>query len=133
MKWIAGFLFVLTMAGGVFAQGIPRPQKIEDLITLRQDPDVPSWLERSPAVAPQTTAPSDDGLASWETSTRNRLDSVLHAVPGIPAEIRTAAMRTRQQALSAWPICLSLRFFLLWSSSGSSPNNSSLDLELEAG
>ncbi|MQY46189.1 mechanosensitive ion channel [Rhizobiales bacterium RZME27] len=100
MKWIAALLFFLSMSVHVHAQDVPRPQKIDDLVGLLQDPEVRSWLEKAPAATSPTTVPAKNGLAAWETMTRERLDGIVRAIPRIPTEVTTVSSRIRAQALS---------------------------------
>ncbi|KXG87552.1 mechanosensitive ion channel family protein [Agrobacterium bohemicum] len=99
MKWLAGLLLLVMMSGPVQAQDGPRPQKVDDLVRLLQDPEVRSWLQQAPQASSQT-ATAGGGLAEWETATRDRLDRMLHAIPRIPAEIRAVAQEARAQALA---------------------------------
>jgi len=100
MKWIAAILILLSTSVGLSAQEAPRPQKVDDLVHLLQDPEVRSWLEKAPtSVAPPVTY-QVDGLAAWEATTRGRIDAILAAIPGIPSETMAAAARIRADALS---------------------------------
>ncbi|MES5047042.1 mechanosensitive ion channel family protein [Rhizobium nepotum] len=100
MNWLAGLLLLLLMSGPVHAQDNPRPQKVDDLVRLLQDPEVRSWLDRVPTDAAQASNPRSDGLAAWESRMRERLDGIVQAIPRIPAETKAAAARTRQEALT---------------------------------
>ena len=99
MRWIEGFLLLVFMSAAAFAQEAPRPQKVDELVRLLQDPDVRSWLEKAPSTAMPVAEP-DDGLATWEASARGRIDGVVAAIPRIPGAIMEAASRTRMDALS---------------------------------
>lgn len=100
MKWIAGLLLVFSMSFHVHAQEAPRPQKIDDLVGLLQDPEVRSWLQKAPAAISPTASATRNGLVAWETRTRGRLDGMVRAIPEIPADVMTASGRIREQALS---------------------------------
>ncbi|MFW8609294.1 mechanosensitive ion channel family protein [Rhizobium beringeri] len=100
MKWIAGLLLALTMSALAHAQEARRPQKVDDLVRLLQDPEVRSWLEKAPGPSSTAVEEVDAGLATWEAATRRRIDGVVQVVPRIPAEFMAAASRTRADALS---------------------------------
>ncbi|MBY3447841.1 mechanosensitive ion channel family protein, partial [Rhizobium laguerreae] len=99
MKWIGGLVLFVLMSVGATAQEAPRPQKVEDLVRLLQDPEVRSWLEKAPgpSIAVEEV---DAGLATWEAATRSRIDGVVQVIPRIPGEFMAAASRTRADALS---------------------------------
>ncbi|WP_027663958.1 mechanosensitive ion channel family protein [Rhizobium leguminosarum] len=99
MKWIGLFL-ALTMSASAHAQEAPRPQKVDDLVRLLQDPEVRSWLEKAPGPSSIAVEEVDAGLATWEATTRSRIDGVVQAIPRIPGEFMAAASRTRADALS---------------------------------
>ncbi|NKK78950.1 mechanosensitive ion channel family protein [Rhizobium leguminosarum] len=99
MKWIGLFL-ALTMSASAHAQEAPRPQKVDDLVRLLQDPEVRSWLEKAPGPSSIAVEEVDAGLATWEAATRSRIDGVVQAIPRIPGEFMAAASRTRADALS---------------------------------
>ncbi|NKK67174.1 mechanosensitive ion channel [Rhizobium leguminosarum bv. viciae] len=99
MKWIGLFL-ALTMSASAHAQEAPRPQKVDDLVRLLQDPEVRSWLEKAPGPSSIAVEEVDAGLAAWEAATRSRIDGVVQVIPRIPAEFMAAASRTRADALS---------------------------------
>lgn len=99
MKWIFALLMFVSMTAGAVAQDVPRPQKVEDFVTLLRDPDIRSWLEKAPAAAAVAPNP-DDGLAAWEATARGRIDWIIAAIPRIPGEVMVAASRTRADALS---------------------------------
>ncbi len=100
MKWIVGLLCALMMFSTALAQDEVRPQKIDDLVKLLQDPEVRSWLEKAPATVSTPAVVKDDGLASWEASTRTRIQGTLQAIPKIPEEVHASALRTRAEAIS---------------------------------
>ncbi|TCA26219.1 mechanosensitive ion channel family protein [Rhizobium leguminosarum bv. viciae] len=100
MKWIGGLLLFVLMSVVATAQEAPRPQKVDDLVRLLQDPEVRAWLEKAPGPALTTVQQADSGLATWEAATRSRIDGVVQAMPRIPAEVMAAAARTREDALS---------------------------------
>ncbi|MBY5786684.1 mechanosensitive ion channel family protein [Rhizobium leguminosarum] len=100
MKWIGGLLLFVLMSVVATAQEAPRPQKVDDLVRLLQDPEVRSWLEKAPGPALAAAQEADAGLATWEAATRSRIDGAVQAIPRIPAEVMTAAARTRADALS---------------------------------
>lgn len=68
------------------------PQKVEQLLTLMDDPEVRGWLESR---ATQDPAPSDDSVATvigeWEALYRARLADLVAAIPRIPHELARAA------------------------------------------
>ncbi|MBD8687217.1 MULTISPECIES: mechanosensitive ion channel family protein [unclassified Rhizobium] len=99
MKWISALLLFLSITVGAVAQDAPRPQKVDDLINLLQDPEVRTWLEKAPATTATASNP-DDGLAAWEATARGRINGILEAIPRIPGEAMVAATRTRADALS---------------------------------
>ncbi|MDH6273749.1 mechanosensitive ion channel [Rhizobium leguminosarum] len=100
MKWIAGLLLALTMSTFAHAQEAPRPQKVDDLVRLLQDPEIRSWLEKAPGPSSVVVEEVDAGLAAWEAATRSRIDGVVQIIPRIPGEFIAAASRTRADALS---------------------------------
>ncbi|WP_165505522.1 mechanosensitive ion channel family protein [Rhizobium leguminosarum] len=100
MKWIGGLLLFVLMSVVATAQEAPRPQKVDDLVRLLQDPEVRSWLEKAPVPSSIAVEEADAGLATWEAATRSRIDGVVQAIPTIPAEVMAAAARTREDALS---------------------------------
>ncbi|API50556.1 mechanosensitive ion channel protein [Rhizobium leguminosarum] len=100
MKWIAGLFLALTMFASAHAQEAPRPQKVDDLVRLLQDPEVRSWLEKAPGPSSIAVEEVDAGLATWEAATRSRIDGVVQVIPRIPGEFMAAASRTRADALS---------------------------------
>ncbi|MBY5798267.1 mechanosensitive ion channel family protein [Rhizobium leguminosarum] len=100
MKWIAGLFMALTISSLVHAQEVPRPQKVDDLVRLLQDPEVRSWLEKAPGPSSGAVQEADAGLATWEAATRARIDGVIAAIPRIPGEVLAAAARIRADALS---------------------------------
>ncbi|UIJ81788.1 mechanosensitive ion channel family protein [Rhizobium leguminosarum] len=100
MKWIGGLLLFVLMSVVATAQEAPRPQKVDDLVRLLQDPEVRAWLEKAPGPALTAVQQADSGLATWEAATRSRIDGVVQAMPRIPAEVMAAAARTREDALS---------------------------------
>ncbi|MGO8064413.1 mechanosensitive ion channel family protein [Rhizobium leguminosarum] len=100
MKWIGGLLLFVLMSVVATAQEAPRPQKVDDLVRLLQDPEVRSWLEKAPGPALAAVQQADAGLATWEAATRSRIDGAVRAIPRIPAEVMAAAARTREDALS---------------------------------
>jgi len=97
-SWIGALILLLAMSATAFAQDALRPQKIDDLVRLLQDPEVRSWLEKAPAAPPAPEA--DGGLAAWEASTRGRIRAVTTAIPRIPSEVAAAASRIRADATS---------------------------------
>ncbi|CAN7505184.1 mechanosensitive ion channel family protein [Rhizobium leguminosarum] len=100
MKWIAGLFLALIMSASAQAQEAPRPQKVDDLVRLLQDPEVRSWLEKAPGPSSIAVEEVDAGLATWEATTRSRIDGVVQAIPRIPGEFMAAAFRTRADALA---------------------------------
>ncbi|WP_168265391.1 mechanosensitive ion channel family protein [Rhizobium leguminosarum] len=100
MKWIGGLLLFVLMSVVATAQEAPRPQKVDDLVRLLQDPEVRSWLEKAPSPTLAAAQEADAGLATWEATTRSRIDGAVQAIPRIPAEVMAAAARTRADALS---------------------------------
>ncbi|MBY3537218.1 mechanosensitive ion channel family protein [Rhizobium laguerreae] len=100
MKWIGGFLLFVLMSVVATAQEAPRPQKVDDLVRLLQDPEVRAWLEKAPGPTLVAAQQADAGLATWEAATRSRIDGVVQAIPRIPAEVMATAARTREDALS---------------------------------
>ncbi|MBY5558387.1 mechanosensitive ion channel family protein, partial [Rhizobium leguminosarum] len=92
MKWIGGLVLFVLMSVVATAQEAPRPQKVEDLVRLLQDPEVRSWLEKAPgpSIAVEEV---DAGLATWEAATRSRIDGVVQVIPRIPGEFMAAASR----------------------------------------
>ncbi|WP_189587407.1 mechanosensitive ion channel family protein [Rhizobium leguminosarum] len=100
MKWIGGLLLFVLMSVVATAQEAPRPQKVDDLVRLLQDPEVRAWLEKAPGPTLAAAQQADAGLATWEAATRRRIDGVVQAIPRIPAEVMAAAVRTREDALS---------------------------------
>ncbi|MBY5570603.1 mechanosensitive ion channel family protein [Rhizobium leguminosarum] len=100
MKWIAGLFLALTMSAFAHAQEASRPQKVDDLVRLLQDPEVRSWLEKAPSPSSIAVEEVDAGLATWEAATRSRIDGVVQVIPRIPGEFMAAASRTRADALS---------------------------------
>lgn len=100
MKWMAGLFLALTMSAFAHAQEVPRPQKVDDLVRLLQDPEVRSWLEKAPSPSSTAVEEVDAGLATWEAATRSRIDGVVQVIPRIPGEFIAAASRTRADALS---------------------------------
>ena len=99
MKWISALVLLALTAAGAVAQDAPRPQKVDDLITLLKDPEIRLWLERAPAIAAIAPSP-DSGLATWEAAARERINGILAAIPRIPGEVLVAASRARADALS---------------------------------
>ncbi|RWX31676.1 mechanosensitive ion channel family protein [Rhizobium leguminosarum] len=100
MKWIGGLVLFVLMSVVATAQEAPRPQKVDDLVRLLQDPEVRSWLEKAPGPTLAAAQEADAGLATWEAATRSRIDGAVQAIPRIPAEVIAAAARTREDALS---------------------------------
>ncbi|TBZ57167.1 mechanosensitive ion channel family protein [Rhizobium leguminosarum bv. viciae] len=100
MKWIGGLLLFVLMSVVATAQEAPRPQKVDDLVRLLQDPEVRAWLEKAPGPTLVAAQQADAELATWEAATRSRIDGVVQAIPRIPAEVMAAAARTREDALS---------------------------------
>ncbi|TBZ77042.1 mechanosensitive ion channel family protein [Rhizobium leguminosarum bv. viciae] len=100
MKWIGGLLLFVLMSVVATAQEAPRPQKVDDLVRLLQEPEVRAWLEKAPGPTLVAAQQADAGLATWEAATRSRIDGVVQAIPRIPAEVAAAAARTREDALS---------------------------------
>ncbi|MBY3219404.1 mechanosensitive ion channel family protein, partial [Rhizobium laguerreae] len=80
MKWIAGLFLALTMFALAHAQEAPRPQKVDDLVRLLQDPEVRSWLEKAPGPSSIAVEEVDAGLATWEAATRSRIDGVVQVI-----------------------------------------------------
>ncbi|MBY3527554.1 mechanosensitive ion channel family protein [Rhizobium laguerreae] len=99
MNWIAGLFMALTISSLAHAQEA-RPQKVDDLMRLLQDPEVRSWLEKAPGPSSEAVQETDAGLATWEAATRTRIDGVAAAIPRIPGEVLATAARTRADALS---------------------------------
>ena len=103
MRRVAAVLFVLLFSITAHAQTPPSAQpKIDDLVRLLQDPDVRAWLE-SQKPKSETTHPSaspNSDLEDWDNQTRNRIHSVVSALPRIPSEIAAASARTRSDAIS---------------------------------
>ncbi|AYG62141.1 mechanosensitive ion channel family protein [Rhizobium jaguaris] len=103
MRWVATVLFVLLFSIAAHAQTTPSAQpKIDDLVRLLQDPDVRAWLEsqkpKSETMPPSAAAKSD--LENWDNQTRDRIHTVISALPRIPSEIAAASARTRSDAIS---------------------------------
>ncbi|MBY5588015.1 mechanosensitive ion channel family protein [Rhizobium leguminosarum] len=113
MKWIAGLFLALTMFALAHAQEAPRPQKVDDLVRLLQDPEVRSWLEKAPGPSSIAVEEVDAGLAIWEAATRSRIDGVVQVIPRIPAEFMAAASRTRADALSHGKLPVFVVFLVL--------------------
>ncbi|MBY3212752.1 mechanosensitive ion channel family protein, partial [Rhizobium laguerreae] len=113
MKWIAGLFLALTMFALAHAQEAPRPQKVDDLVRLLQDPEVRSWLEKAPGPSSIAVEEVDAGLATWEAATRSRIDGVVQVIPRIPAEFMAAASRTRADALSHGKLPVFVVFLVL--------------------
>lgn len=77
-------------------------QKIDSFVGLLQDPHVRAWLEaRKVSPAPTETArETRSGIEGWEAALRARLESIITAVPFIPAEISAATHRVHEEARS---------------------------------
>lgn len=100
MKWIARLLCALTMFGTALAQDEVRPQKVDDLVRLLQDPEVRSWLETAPASIAPPVVEKTDNLSAWETAARARIRGTIEAIPAIPDAVKAATLKTRAEALS---------------------------------
>jgi len=106
MKWlVALFLFFILSAVAQAEAEAQAPassdQKINSLVQLLQDPDVQAWLEsRKAAAPPSSPVRAGSPLSTWEAGTRAQVNSIVSAIPRIPAEIRTAASLTRADAIS---------------------------------
>ncbi|NVP58326.1 mechanosensitive ion channel [Rhizobium sp. DBTS2] len=85
-------------------------QKIEDLLQARQDQDVSGWIaardkKTESAQNVPNGAVSANGVALkliiWEARTRSRIQTVIRAIPRIPAEIGKALLRLRADAIDS--------------------------------
>lgn len=86
--------------------------KIDELLRLLRDPDIRQWLQSqppsaAPAMPPAQAAPDPasmdmmaSGMTAWEDSARSRIDTIVSAIPRIPAGIVTATMRLQQDAMA---------------------------------
>ncbi|WP_246621701.1 hypothetical protein [Rhizobium laguerreae] len=87
MKWIGGLVLFVLMSVVATAQEAPRPQKVDDLVRLLQDPEVRAWLEKAPGPALTAVQQADSGLATWEAATRSRINGIVAAIPRIPGDV----------------------------------------------
>jgi small-conductance mechanosensitive channel len=78
----------------------PPPQKLDDLAKLLEDPEIKNWLASRKQDVPNAPQSTQSDVASWEATTRARVDGVVSAIPRIPSELAAASSRTRQDALS---------------------------------
>jgi hypothetical protein len=68
-------------------------QKIQQLVTLLDDPDVRAWLEARKSGPPRTAVVAKAlGFATWEASIRARINGIMSAVPQVPRELHNMAM-----------------------------------------
>ena len=91
------FSLVLTGSGlSAAAQTTPPPEKVDTLIELLSDPAIKSWLkeqvtsdrQKQTAASPDTT--QHPMLSSILASIREHVDSLLSAIPELPAQIERA-------------------------------------------
>lgn len=114
MNWFAGLLMFVLLSASALAQDAVRPQKIDDLVHLLQDPEVRAWLEKAPA--PPSSAPeANNPITTWEASTRERIDGILAAVPRIPGELGAATSRLRADAIADGGLPVFVVFLVLTS------------------
>lgn len=111
MKFLA-IAFLLLVFSGASAQDAPAPNttaipqpKVDELVRLLQDPDVQAWLasRNPPAVQTETPAAQPDvpiDVTNWETATRQRINSVVSAIPRIPQTVAAASRRVHDDAVS---------------------------------
>lgn len=103
MRWmIVGFVALFASFGSAAQSAAPAPapdQKIQQLVSLLEDPDVRAWLESKKSGPPTSdVVVSGFSFATWEASIRARINGVLSALPRVPEEVRMAATRTRAEA-----------------------------------
>jgi moderate conductance mechanosensitive channel len=103
MRHVLAALCLLAAAAAAEAQTSTPPSeaKIEQLLELLRDPAVQEWLESGAGRPSSLAKPSSDAtVATWESATRQRIRAVISAMPRIPDEVSSAAMRIRQDTLS---------------------------------
>ncbi|MBB3394184.1 hypothetical protein FHX09_005840 [Rhizobium sp. BK538] len=100
---IVGFFLVLASVAAAQQPPSETNRKIDEFVRLLDDPDVRAWLDsrrsENPSSAPGA-AESNFALVKWEAAVRSRVHNVLTAIPRIPAEVGTAAVRTREEAIA---------------------------------
>lgn len=99
MRLISALLMLLLIPALSYAQVETRPAKVDDLVSLLQDPEVRSWIERAPSALPESEVSVVD-ISRWQQLSRDRIRGVFSAIPSIPSEMAAAAARTRQDAIS---------------------------------
>ena len=90
----------------------PTPAQVQELLRLLADPALRGWIERAAAAQPDATAlagePEDDGLQPFIrrrlAALRANIQSLVGAVPQVPAEIAKAGAMLEREMMTAGPL-----------------------------
>ena len=90
----------------------PTPAQVQELLRLLADPALRGWIERAAAAQPAATAlagePEDDGVQPFIrrrlAALRANIQSLVGAVPQVPAEIAKAGAMLEREMMTAGPL-----------------------------
>ena len=115
---IALVLVLLATCTSVRAQDMMQDDvqgKMDTLMRLLDDPDIRAFLAERHTAGSVSGAPEVSGFGRWEAAVRERLTAAFGAVPLVPSEVASAAIRIREDARSTGhaPVLVVMLFLVL--------------------